>query len=130
MKNLKVLFLSLLAIGTMSCKPEEQKRVEEVVAPYSGKRTCTTTNLVGQPSPSTADSTLTIYVTKPKDFENGFISVLSQKTYLSDKLEFTVSTSNYYLAGKFEGPALTMTEDRVDQDAQQRIQCTYTLSKQ
>lgn len=114
----------------MSCKSDEQLRVEEVIAPYSGTKTCTTTNLVGQASPTTSTDSSLVYVTKPKDFENGFIGLLDQATFLEENLEFTISSSNYYLTGKFDGPSLNMTEDRVDQDAQQRIQCEYALTKQ
>ena len=129
-KNATLLLLVLLVFGAMSCKSDEQLRVEEVIAPYAGTKTCTTTNLVGRANPTTVTDSSLVCVTKPKDFENGFIGLLDQATFLNDKLEFTISTSNYYLTGKFDGPSLNMTEDKVDQDAQQRVLCAYSLSKQ
>lgn len=131
MKKIQGLLLILLVLAIQACKSDEQILVEQVVAPYSGSVTCTISDLVGQNAPQTTTDSSLVYVIKAKDYDDGYISVMDQVAYLKSNLEFVISTSDYYLGGKFDdNGGLSMTEDKIDHDLQQRIQCSYSLQRQ
>lgn len=121
----------MLVLAVQACKSDEQILVEQVIAPYKGSVECTISDLVGQNAPQiTTDSSL-VYVTKAKDYDDGYIRVMDQVAYLKSNLEFVISGSDYYLSGEFDdNGGLRMTEDKIDHDLQQRHQCSYTLTRQ
>jgi hypothetical protein len=131
MKKLQGALLILLVLALQACKSDEQILVEQVVAPYSGSVTCTISDLVGQNAPQTTTDSSLVYVTKAKEYDDGYIRVLDQVAYLKSNREFVISTSDYYLSGEFDdNGGLSMSEDKIDHDLQQRFQCTYTLQRQ
>ena len=126
MKKLSLLVLVLLTVVFTSCKREDQVRVDSVVGVYDCYADCKLTNLVTQdPAVTTMDTTI-LYVTRPVDDENGFISLMGQDVYLATDLSFRKSITNYSLIGEFDGAGgLTFEIDYIDSDAQTRSQCGY-----
>lgn len=100
--------------------------MDSVVGVYDCYADCKLTNLVTQdPAVTTMDTTI-LYVTRPVDDENGFISLMGQDVYLATDLSFRKSITNYSLIGEFDGNGgLTFEIDYIDSDAQTRSQCGY-----
>ena len=120
-----------LALVTMAgCKPEEQIRVESVIGDYDCYESCSVTNLLNQDPPTTSMDTSILYVTKPKDVDDGFVALMGQEVFLENDLTFRKSESNYSLIGEFDGNGnLTFAIDQIDTDAQTRSQCSYVCKR-
>ena len=129
----KGLLFSLIALTLLlqACKPEELLRVEKVVAPYTCYSRCEIYDLVAQGNPTVVLDTAILFVTRPLEDENGYISLLNDVVYLEKDLSFKKSTVNYSLSGKFDGGSgLTISSDIVKLDSNTRTKCVYTCTRQ
>lgn len=128
----KGIWLSMLVLVTLlqACKPDELVRVEQVVGEYDYTRDCEVYDLVTQGAPSTSSETAILYVVRPLDDENGYISLLDDEVFLESDLSFKKSIVNYSLEGEFDGAGgLVITTDVVDLDANTRTICHYACTK-
>lgn len=131
MKKGLLFSLIALAIVLQSCKPEEQLRVESVIAPYDCYANCEVYDLVAQGNPTILLDTSILFVTRPLQDENGYVAMLGDEVYLNKDLSFNKSLVDYSLTGEFDGNGgLLIYTDIVDQQAKTRTKCTYTCKRQ
>ena len=131
MKKGLLFSLIALAIVLQGCKPEEQLRVESVIAPYDCYTNCEVYDLVAQGNPTILLDTSILFVTRPLEDEDGYIALLGNEVYLTKDLNFNKSLVDYSLSGEFDGNGgLLIHTDIVDQQAHTRTKCTYTCKRQ
>jgi hypothetical protein len=129
----KALLFSLIALSIVmsACKPEEQVRVEKVIAAYDCTSRCEIYDLVAQGNPAVVLDTAVLFVTRPLEDEDGYIALLGDEVYLQKDLSFNKSIVNYSLSGKFDGAGnVVVNTDIVDLDANTRTKCVYTATRQ
>ncbi len=127
-----MLFSMIVLVGLVqACKPEEQLRVEKVIAGYNYTSRCEVYDLVAQGNPTVTLDTAILFVTRPLEDENGYIGLLDDEVYLNKDLSFNKSLTNYSLSGKFDGAGgLSISTDMVDQNLHTRTKCSYSCTKQ
>lgn len=131
MKKALLFSLILLTFMLQACKPEEQLRVEKVIAGYNYTSRCEIYDLVAQGNPTIVLDSSILFVTRPLEDEDGYIGLLDDEVYLTKDLTFNKSLTNYSLSGKFDGAGgLTISTDIVDLQANTRTKCAYTCTKQ
>jgi hypothetical protein len=129
----KALLFSLIAMAIIlqACKPEEQLRVEKVIAVYDCTSRCEIYDLVAQGNPVVVLDTAVLFVTRPLEDEDGYIAMLDDEVYLQKDLSFNKSIVNYSLSGKFDGAGgLNIATDIVNLDSNTRTKCAYTCKRQ
>jgi hypothetical protein len=131
MKRGLLFSLIALAVILQACKSDELLRVEKVVAGYNYTSRCEVYDLVAQGDPTIVEEDSILFVTRPLDDEDGFISLLDDEVYLTKDLTFNKSELNYSLSGKFDGAGgLTIATDVVDTETNMRTKCAYTCVRQ
>ena len=127
----KGLLFSLIAVAIVlqACTPEDELRVEKVIAEYDYTSRCEVYDLVAQGNPSVVLDSAILFVTRSVVDQKGYIHVLDNDVYLTPDLTFNKSITNYSLSGKFEGSGLVANTDIVDVQAGLRTRCVYTCTK-
>ena len=125
-KGFWMAMVALALVTMVGCKTEEQIRVESVIGEYDCYESCSVTNLLTQDPPATSMDTSILYVTKPKNDDDGFVALMGQEVFLEKDLTFRKSITDYSLIGEFDGNGnLTFAIDFIDSEAQTRSQCSY-----
>ena len=126
MKVKTVIALLACLVTVSACTPAEKIRVENVLGPYDCTYQCTLVDLTGQQPDSVMDGTETVFVTKAENWEEGYLDLQSHTVFLLEDSTFTLSETDYFLAGEFTADGrIIFTETKIQRDDNTRLDCNY-----
>jgi hypothetical protein len=126
MKRIAFWSVGICLLMLSACASKEELRVENVLGPYDIVWLCNAVDLTAQNPNVETSGEETIFVTKPEDWEDGFIAIGDRVVFLEPDSSFGISEVDYFLAGEFTASGqLIFSETHVDRANNLRNDCEF-----